>query len=73
MTKEEAKARVDAMMPALMNAIVEAIEEAHAEYMALPEWRRWILRAWAVPRYGPGWVWDTWRWWLRDRRRILRP
>lgn len=69
MTKEEAMARVEALMPALMNTIFQAIEKAHAEYMALPAWRRWLLIGWAVPRHGPGWAWDKWRWWLRGRRR----
>ena len=68
MTKEEAMARVDAKIPELINAIFHAIEKAHAEYMALPAWRRWILRAWAIPRYGPGWAWDKYRWWLRRNR-----
>jgi hypothetical protein len=70
MTKDEAMARVEAKMPDLINAILDAICEAHAEYMRLPAWRRWILRAWAIPRYGPGWAWDKYRWSRRMTRRM---
>lgn len=65
MTQEEAMARVEAKMPELMNVIGAAIAKAHAEYMALPRWKRWLLQAWAIPRYGPGWAFDKYRWWLR--------